>query len=186
MKEAIHILFMFIIWFLPIQECSQPSSDPICNKPNVPFTSRQAAIDAMEHYHICTYEWWRSDSQYNGMAGYRKVYGNDGHLSNESTVFEIDSTPFFGFARSRAAAIVYRNFVRATQQSTCELLEWSSYALYYKANTSATLNVGKYKGSETTGTIFLNKTWFEDDSGILKYQWQNSTDSIMGYVLNHA
>eukprot|EP01083_Nonionella_stella_P067190 177551_1 len=192
---ALQIIFVLVV-LLTITQGTQPDnqpgnkpdSDPICSKANLPFMTETEARKEVEQFVNCSYEFWKVDSPYHGKKGHEAVYGKDNYIFNESTIWLIDGqTRIDGLDDGRKSAIKAKHFasaVRPTLAEEIEVLEWSHYSVYFKYKTHAMIDIGRYKGSEHTYDIFANKTWFKDNSGIVKTHWQNSANSVEKDVLN--
>eukprot|EP01083_Nonionella_stella_P122980 370287_1 len=155
---------------------------PFCDNADVPFQNDVAAFEYIKYYEReCKYNYWKLGSDYHGMNGYKQMYGGTGHMFNESTVLEYDGLPVRGYYHTRAKAVVGQNLIAMTAKpSDIELLVWSEYEVFYKLKAHIAMKVGPLRNLNQTIESFVKRTAFEDDSGIVKHIWQNSTSSIFG------
>eukprot|EP01083_Nonionella_stella_P187367 688302_1 len=163
--QRIHTLIM-IKWMISVFVVA-----PHYIKPNLPFANEKAAHDYELHLlQECTYQYW---TYYNGINGYKKVFGDD-HLFNKSTVFKLDGHEIKSYKHWRDKAIVPQNVI------SFSVLEWSPYQVFFRYTTSIRLPIGPLEWRDTQGVIqsFNRITYFEDNSGIVKHLWTNSTPSV--------
>eukprot|EP01083_Nonionella_stella_P207213 752990_1 len=96
------VLFMWMV----IAFGDPPVSVPDCINPTLPFANQQAARNyALYYLNECVYEYWKSESEYRGMKGYKAMFGGDGYAVNQSTVIQIDNQTIKGYKWWRAKAV---------------------------------------------------------------------------------
>eukprot|EP01083_Nonionella_stella_P067683 179189_1 len=179
----IRILILLKCIFTVFGKQGGQSNEPDCVNPTLPFANEQAANQSMLYFlNDCLYKYWKADSAYKGMNGFRQMFGDDGYMYNKSTVMKMDNQTMKGFRQWRAKTVVGQTLgVIDVPPYDIVLLGWSPYEVFYKFTTKGTFRAAGSVMQEST--IVARRMYFNDSSGIVKCSWNNSTSSVIGRMM---
>eukprot|EP01083_Nonionella_stella_P289174 984128_1 len=157
--------------------------EPYCKKAQVPFTSYTNVSDRVHFFLNCVYNYWKADNSYKAVPGFREMWGDIGYNYNDSTITVIDDERILGFRQWRAKVISSHNLMSFTMPENIAIYNWSAYEVFFSYSTNVTFNFPVLSGTQTATKSYLRSVYFEDDSGIVKYVWTNSTTTNFGQSL---
>eukprot|EP01084_Bolivina_argentea_P229911 387925_1 len=154
-----------------------------CRKPSLPFTSEHEAENFVFYFAECVYQYYKLDTTYEGMPGFKRMFGGEGYQFNKSTIFEYDGRTM-NYEKWSGKTVRTQNLATViSPPSDIVVVEWSSYQVACRFKLNVTLTVGPPKWRvEHTVHILEKQTFFDDDSGIRKYVGNNSTESTAGFI----
>eukprot|EP01083_Nonionella_stella_P100400 283153_1 len=126
-----------------------------------------------------------TNNVFNGVDGFVQVFGDAGYLFNASTVWAYEGQqPMLGYVQFRDKTLHSRTLMSIEEMHyDVQVLQWSPYHVYYKSKLDIRFLSLADSYPEETIESWCNKTWFADDSGIMKKDWHaSSTSSLMNDV----
>eukprot|EP01083_Nonionella_stella_P075574 205499_1 len=156
---------------------------PDCAQPNPPFIDETEALNVARVYLGCLYNYYKSNSEYKGVNGFRQMFGDDGYLYNASTEFDSDGTKMHSYRQMRAKAVVIQNIMSWIREPyNVSVSAWFPYNVSFHFTVDMELNFGVFKKAQKTAHTYAKITWFEDESGIMEYRYVKSSSSIIGTI----
>eukprot|EP01083_Nonionella_stella_P028263 77840_1 len=187
--QLIHTLVLFKCMIVVFAD-KPPPAPGACHKPTLPFASQQAAENYAHYYlHECIYEYYKQDTNYgDGVQGYKAMFGGEGYMYNESTVFQIDNKTMNGYLAHRQKTVFALTVVSLTAPPyDIVVLNWSPYEVFWKSTNNASFNIGPMTWRDSIQVVEASsKLIFFDDSGIVKYLWSDTTRSAAGFAFGRS
>ena len=167
---------------------------PYCRKANVPFTCESEAFQQAKSMVNCIYNYWLLDDKYDGSKGFERMWGKNEYFFNESSIVDFDGTRIEGYGQWRKKAVVSQSLITVPKcksgtddpRKNMVLLNWSSYSISFNFQVNVKLDLPEYYDSiNKIQRVIMENTFrfFEDESGIIKYQSTNSTEGVTGMIL---
>ena len=93
------------IWLITLMSLSR--STPDCVRPTSPFTSEAEAKGEAKREVECKYHFWREDREYDGIDAFNQVFGQNGYLYNDESLFDYDGYDVAGYDKIREQWLMY-------------------------------------------------------------------------------
>eukprot|EP01083_Nonionella_stella_P098420 276749_1 len=176
MRETLFVASIMLCIVLVVPDKKDDDDEPYCKKVQVPFIETSASDYV--HYFItdCVYNYWKANTSYKAMPGFKQMFGDDTYRYNASTIIEVDGERINGYKQWRAKSVASHNVISFAKGFDINIHNWSAYEVFYSYKSEVTL--WSLPDTHTVVKSYVRIVFFED--GIGKYVWMNSTGSTFG------